>query len=294
MSYGKARGVAGAPLTISYTPVDSDGEPSGADPGTVTVTVTRSDGTAVATNAATSGAGVNPRTYQVTATSQLDQLTAAWSIAGVVVHRTMIDIVGGVYATLTEIRGVEDSLGDVGADQRADLIRARNEVEEMFERACGHVLSFVPRYSIRQSTVVGNAGAILPHAFVTAIRSVSYTDRLGAVVPVNIAGGFTIYPDRTFGLNTGWWPSCERILVGYEHGMTAPPDDVKRAAIHAVRRQANMARSGVDSRAISYQGPTGEIQRFPTPGLGPWVTGVPEIDEVLEWYREHYEGPGLA
>lgn len=28
------------------------------------------------------------------------------------------------------------------------------------------------------------------------------------------------------------------------------------------------------------------------PGLGPWVTGIPEIDEVLAWYRTRY--PVLA
>jgi hypothetical protein len=148
----------------------------------------------------------------------------------VAVGTTTVDVVGNVFANLADIRGTAVMLADTVKYPDAALIRARTEVEAMFERAIGNVLSFVPRFD-------------------TATM----------------------------------WHRGQKMLR-----MDAPPPDVKRQAIAAVRRQANLAFSAVDPRAFSMTSPGGEIQRFPTPGLGPWVTGIPEIDEVIQSYRAQY------
>jgi hypothetical protein len=55
-----ARVVQGAPITVTYQAVDADGEPSSTDPGTVTVSITRADGTSIVTGAATTGDRQHP------------------------------------------------------------------------------------------------------------------------------------------------------------------------------------------------------------------------------------------
>ena len=82
-------------------------------------------------------------------------------------------------------------------------------------------------------------------------------------------------------LNPGSWPQG-RLLVGYEHGMDAPPSEVKRQAALATRRQMNQHKSQVDARATTYQSVEGGTVGLATPGLGPWVTGVPSIDETVQ------------
>lgn len=291
--YSTTRCVAGAPLTVTYTPVDAEGEPSGVDPGVVTVNVARSDGTAVVTGAATTGAGATPRTYTLTATvtEALDQLTVTWLVGATVVHRTVVDVVGGVYCTVGQIRDGERPLSDVAKYPADRLKQARLVVESMVERACGHVVSFVPKFAITQDAHLAGADLLLPHAHVRSVRWVSYVDGVGAVVPVDISAGVGVYPDGVIRLRSSHWPR-ERTLVGYEHGLTAPDPELQGVVIQAIRRQVN--KSGIDSRVMSHTTPEGETQRFPTPGLGPWVTGIPEVDEVLKTYRERYVSPGLA
>jgi hypothetical protein len=286
------RAVAGAPVPVTYIPVDYAGEPSAVDPGTVTVGVARADGTVlVAAGAATVADGVT-RTYTLTGThtALLDRLTVTFTTT-TGVHTTTVDVVGGVYCSSSEVRDLE-RVKDANSYPLADILRARAEVEDMFERACGHTLSFVPRFAIASVDHFGNESLHLPHYFLRLVRWVKYVadGTLYDFDPLEL-GAVAADPSGMATLVNGAWP-YGRLLVGYEHGMDAPPADVKRAAASAVRRQMNMAKAATDPRAISFTGPGGEVQRFPTPGLGPWVTGVPEIDEVLAWYKDAY--PSLA
>jgi hypothetical protein len=77
--------------------------------------------------------------------------------------------------------------------------------------------------------------------------------------------------------------------VGVEHGRDYPPDDLKRAAVTAIRHQASQGRSGLDARAMSFQPIDGGNVVLATPGLGPWVTGIPAVDEVLKRYAQDAE-----
>lgn len=278
------RVVASAPATIRWQPVDQDGEPVTAT-GTPTVTVTRADGTVVIpTIGIVAGAVEAGLTSAQTAT--LDRLTFVWSLDAVVRGMSTVEVVGGVFLTVAEARQYEPSIADLARYSDAAVRRARGEVESMFDRACGHVVSFVPRFSsLLASRSPGTAAVVVPHYFPRAVRWARYLSGV-AWTTVDITGGVTI-SDGLLSLRAGGWPYGP-LEVGYEHGLDGPPLDVKRAAAAAIRRQLNLDKSAVDSRAISYQVMGGEVQRFPTPGLGPWVTGIPEVDEVLKSYRQQY------
>lgn len=291
MIVAPVRAVIGAPVTLTFTSVDSDGEPSDVDPGVVTVGVEKADGTVlVAAGTATTGSGAT-RSYTLPATSELDRLTVTWTASAVAIGTTTVDVVGGVFATLAEIRAIAPTLGDTSTDTDVALLRVRAEVEAMIDRAAGGALSFVPRFATATMWHGGQKMLQLPHYFLRRIRWARYwydtadptdveSSLLTGIQP-NDAGLALLYDASEA------WPTG-RVVVGYEHGLDAPPLDVKRQAVAAIRRGVSQSRSAVDSRAMSYTSPTGETQRFPTPGLGPWVTGVPEIDEVLRWYADHY------
>ena len=220
------RVIAGAAATLSFQGVDQYGEP--ADPGTVTVEITRADGTElVASGTATTGSGSSPRTYALTAsqTAELDRLTAVWSESSTAIAQTEIDDVGGVYVSQTQ--------------------------------------ALVLRYpQLRRVRWVLVDGEELDSDLVDAI-------------PADPAGVAKL---------DGCWPRC-RVTVGYEHGFQTPPADVVHAAVHAIRYQTNTFRAGITDRAISYQPIEGGNVVIATPGLGPWVTGIPAVDEVLKRYR---------
>ena len=95
--------VQGAAATLSIT-VYADGVL--ADPGVTTVTIARLDGSAVATDAATTGTGAAAREYALTAaeTAALDVLAVTWQTANHGVLRQVVEIVGGVLFTIRQAR----------------------------------------------------------------------------------------------------------------------------------------------------------------------------------------------
>lgn len=268
MSTASQRIVASTTATIQWQAVDQDGEPS--DPGVVTVTVDRSDGTnVVPAGAATTGTGTDVRQRALTLadTSTLDLLTATWRNAGGdVLGVTTHEIVGGVYASLAEIRSGEPTLSDTVRTSDALLKQCRAEVEAMFEQVCRQ--AFVPRFSV---LAIPNDRRLA----VANLRVVRWVHSIAS-------DGSATVVDATLARVGPWGTYGDHVVVGVEHGLDRPPEDIKRAAIAAIRRRAN--RSAVDQRAMSFTTPTGEVQRFPTPGLGPWVTGLPDVDEVLQRY----------
>jgi hypothetical protein len=281
---------ARTPAVIRWQPPDEYGEPDTAS-GTPTALVTRADGTAVTPVTIGIVAGVVELTLTVTQTATVDRLSVVWLLDGVVRGSTTVDVVGRPYVTVAEVRALEPSLSDTAANTDADLRRARDEVEAMVERAANHALSFVPRFDtavIQYGTY--SSRIVLPHYFIRDVQWARSWDSSGTWSTIDISAGVT-YDNGYPVLNTGWWPRA-RVEVGYEHGLEAPDDELKRAIVAAVRRQAKRASSPIDSRAMSTTSPMGETQRFPTPGLGPWITGLPEVDEVLSWYRTRY--PVLA
>ena len=276
-----SRIVRGAVADLAYQGVDADGEP--ADPGTVTVQVTRADGTDIKpAGTATSGSGVAPRTISLTAadTAQLDVLTAAWSISGSVVAVTEHEVVGGVYLSTTQIRSLEPALSSATEYPAAAIVTARQQVEQMFESACNR--AFVPRFRVDALSGAGQGSLVLRRPDVRSIRfvrlhnGVEFEDINVDELRVNELGAIGGYH----------WPhGFLNIQVGYEYGLDQPPADLRNAAVQAIRAQVNTFRSGIPDRATSFQPIDGGNVVLATPGLGPWVTGIPAVDEAIKRYR---------
>lgn len=269
--------VAGAPANISFQGVDQYGEPADV---TVTVGVVRANGdTLVNAGTATTGSGTTPRTAALTVaqTADLDRLTATWTTTtGVDIGVTTIDVVGGVYVSQTAADDIEPLLAT--SVLSASLFRqARSEVEAMFEDACNR--AFVPRFTSEQ--LVGTGGWELSVRYPN-IRGVSWL-RIDDTDVTDLSD-ITWTVQGVIRRDAGW-PCGNKIEIGYTHGPDRPPDDLRKAAIHAIRYQANELKSGITDRAMSFQPVEGGNVVLATPGLGNWVTGIPAVDEVLKRYR---------
>jgi hypothetical protein len=280
-----SRILVGSPATL--TAAFYDGGEELVDPGAVTVTVTRSDGTAVVTGAATTGTGVAVRTYTLAAQTRLDHLTAVWTGAAGRVVTTRHEIAGGFYAELAEIR-VLDAVTNVTKYPAALLETARRQAEDRFEQATGAawvrrhardvlsgngasrlVLSHRPPRSLIAATINGTAAADLT---LFRLYDEGIIERAaGATWPAEVAGG---------GGN---------VVVEYVHGYDAPPADLKQAFLTYVRYLLLDTRSRIPDRATAMTTEFGTIQLASATSR---ATLIPEVDAVLADYDRRL--PGMA
>jgi hypothetical protein len=284
-SVASQRAVRSTAAVLRWQGVDPDGEP--ADPGTVTIGVVDSEGTVVvAAGSATTGSGSNPRTYTLSAaqTADLDVLTATWTVSGTVVAVTTLEIVGDVYVSASDVRLIEPALGEVPDYSTAKIHTARAQVEQMFEDACNR--AFVPRFRVDTLRGSGRHWIVTRRPDVRAVRWANYTDYNGTVTTVDVSElefdelGVIKWRDDV-------WPSGYQVKIGYEYGLSRPPEDLRQAAVQAIRAQLNTFRSGIPDRATSFQPIDGGNVILATPGVGQWVTGIPAVDECLKRYRWH-------
>lgn len=269
--------VAGAAATLSFQGVDQYGEPG--DPGTVTVGVVRSNGDQlIAAGTATSGASTSPRTVALTAaqTATLDRLTATWTASAVVVGTTTIDVVGGVYVSQAAADDVEPTLATSAGTTAALFRLARAEVEAMIEDHCKQ--AFVPRFTSEELRGDGGWELVVRYPNIRGVSWLRIEDE-----DVTDLSDITWTPQGIIRRDAGW-PYGYKIEIGYTHGTDTPPPDLRKAAIHAIRYQANMLKSGVTDRAISFQPVEGGNVVIATPGLRGFVTGIPAVDEVINRY----------
>lgn len=280
---------------LSWQPTDGDG--AKANPGgTVTVTVTRADGTAVVTGEATSGTGDAPRTYSLAASDNqlLDMLTITWLVDGVERATTYVEIVGGLTLTVDQLLAIEPSLRS-GANGNADVVAARIEVERFLERACNG--AFFPQYRYERATTEG--GDIkLARAYVRAVRS---------IVEYHIDGSTSTTATATeLGYvnadlpSAGWMvpaPAsvCQdggRVKVGYEFGLSDAPEEIVRVAGALIRMRLNAALTATPDRANSFVDAAGTTIFLSRPNEDK-PTGVDWIDEVIIYWRRQFDSPGL-
>lgn len=211
-----------------------------------TVTITRADGTAVVTAQASTDSGVGVYRFALTKAqlASLDILTAVWT--GTVGgddfdFTTTHEVVGGFYCTLAEIRALQ-SLGDAAKFPAAKLIEARQFVESTIEDYCG--VAFVPRYATETLDGAGRTWLDLEHLYPRSLRSVTETDSAGTVTTYDADDLADIALDpsgritrRTLGTFAATYAvGAANITVAYEHwAYAAPPADLKRAALQAIR-----------------------------------------------------------
>jgi hypothetical protein len=271
------------PATLSASFYDGE---TLVDPGVVTATVTRSDGTAVVTAAATTGTGAAARTYALPAQTRLDHLTAVWDAAArsVVTHH---EIVGGYYAELAEIRSL-DALTSTSSYPTSKLETARAQAEARFEEATG--VAWVPRHR-REDLTGGNQSRLLISG--RPPRSLIAVTIDGT--PVVDLTTLTLYSwgavDRNAGLTfpapTG---SGANVTVEYEYGFDRPPEDLKWAFLEYCRDLLLKGRSRIPASATVMSTDMGTFQLQPA-GFRR-TTGNAEVDAILNSYD--YTVPGVA
>lgn len=254
------------PATLSHT-FKVDETPTSA--GAVTVAVKRLDGTTVASGAATAGTP-GQYSYALAGQAELDTLTVDWS-GSLGTERDVVEIVGGHLFDLAEARSQPPPL-DATKYPTATLRAKRVEVEVECERICG--VAFVPRYERVVLDGSGGEPLVLPRVEIRAVRSVSIGGAITTGVDFDPAG--VIY--RAGGAS---WPAGRRnVLVEYEHGYDAPPEDLKMAAMLRLRSRLTMTSSGVPDRAITWTAAEGGTYRIALPSKT--KTGVPDVDAAYE------------
>lgn len=256
------RSLTGVPAVFSWQPLDGDGLV--ATPGTITVDITRANGTVLVTAGATGGAASAPRTYTLAATNcaLTDVLTAVWKDTGVERARTTLELVGGYYATIPQIRASDPTLGDNVKFPDVDVIRARTEVEHAFAGIAG--TDFTPRYhierlngsnttslelgwgplrSVRAVTIYysgANIGVALTAAQLAAIPAVH-----GCIADRTDGGIWTGYGYGA-GVGNGYGAQGRaNIVIEYEAGYSTLPFDLRDQFFIEVRKQLNDTKSTI-------------------------------------------------
>lgn len=221
----------------------------GTDPtGSVAVTVTRLDGTAVESGNAVSTGTPGEVSYTFGGRDVVDELKLTWSATvggdAIVLDQDRIEVVGGFYFGLAEGRAVDRALSDVTKYPTADLIERRIETEDECERITGQ--AWVPRFCRETVSGTGSRTLQLSRPFVRAVRAISvagvaYAAPTVAVTQFSDLG--LIYRDA------GWTWGHNNIVVEYEHGRDRPSSEIVRAAKLRFKSLAMEGRSALPDRA---------------------------------------------
>lgn len=283
-----ARILRGTAATLTFQGRDQNGEP--ADPGTVTVGVTRSDGTVVvAAGTATTAPSTAPstRTVALTAaqTSQLDVLFATWTVSGTEIAVTRHDVVGGFYYGVDDLRAAEPSTSTDRSVEEVHAVRAH--VETLIEQSTG--VAFVPRFDVAYLEGNRTCHVVLPRWYLRRFRwiklwssnteSSAFTDTACAAIRPD-AGGVMRLDHVADGGLVGYM-----VEVGFEHGMDAPPADVAREALVFARSQGTRGKRSMPEAATSQRLDNGTFITLATPGVGNWHTGIPTVDDMIRRRR---------
>ena len=146
--------------------LDQDGT-AVAPTGTLTCTITRADGTVVATDRATAGAATQRTCALTTAEAQtLDVLKAVWKDDSVTRATTYHRVVGGfIYslASLAQRAGIAEGFDN------AELLAERDRITDLIEDVIG--VSFCPTYDLEERRGPGRCD-IITRRPLRAIRSI--------------------------------------------------------------------------------------------------------------------------
>jgi hypothetical protein len=286
----------GATLTAKFR--DQYGEPAARN--AVTVGVVDANGTEIlaAGTAATYVGASTSYTVAISAVTDLAFLTATWtSTTGSVSTETTVEVVGGYYFSIADTRAYKNGVMSSAATYSDALIRAtRDEVEREFERV---IWPQVPRYRRIELPATGGNRLALPDMHIRDVRSVreydetstlAYTWTAGDISGLrwDASGEVVSQNGKPFGWRAG------KIVVEYEYGFNQPSADVLAAAFIRLRHRMNADKSGIPDRAMSYTHDGGGTYSLSTPGRGTAVTGIPDVDAVLNDPRFRRPLVGIA
>lgn len=266
---------------VGETPTDST--------TTVTVSIVDANGTVVSSGSASlAGAGTGTYTYTLPGQAGLGVLTASWSatIAGAAVLETdAVEVVGGFFFRLSELRASDATLSDTAKYTGAALAVARLETEVECEAICDR--TFVPRYRRLTLDGTGTQDLVIGDAELRTIRAARISQQPGqafVALTVTELAALALIGDRVLRRTDSavWTLGTGNVIIEYEHGLDLPPDDLRRASLVRARTRLNIHRSGIPDRAMSFQIAEGGTFRLSMPGA--YKTGLPEVDAVYARY----------
>lgn len=245
--------------------LDQDGEPADLS-GTVTVSITRADGTSVQTGTATAGAAAGSYTFALSdaAVGTLDVLTVTWSTGGIVRATSHVRVVGGFLFNLADL---SQQPGTAKLD-RAMMLELRDAVTDVFERFTKH--SFVPAYDVEVRP--GSGSVVLHRSPVRSVRRI--VDSVGNVVSIT---GIEVLEEAAI---VRCIPADGLLAVGFEHGDSAPSAEARRLAVVTAADMATRDWSVISSRTRSQTNDLGVTQQFSYAGKD-HPTGIDEVDAFL-------------
>jgi hypothetical protein len=253
------------------------------DPGTVTVEVTRADGTVlVAGGTGTTGTGTSPRLFNLTTThtALLDTLKVTWTSTGKGSLVSYLEVVGGFLYSIAEARSLKP-LDNTTTYPTASIIAMRTSVEDMIERACG--VAFVPRYTHETLTGLGTYGLLPTWPKLRAVRSASATYN-GATTTLGASDLLGLTWGAYAGLYGYSWTSGYPWSIGYEHGYDRPPEEIKHAALILTKLKLTGQNRPVDDRAVTFNTSEGGTYSLAVPGRNGSHFGHPDVDAAIDRY----------
>lgn len=277
--------LVGSAAVVSVTIRDQDG--SAVDPASPVTVKVYSVGGAVhlpTNTATTTGVSVGYRSVSLpsSAVASLGFLLLEWSVAGPVVVTSVVEVVGGFWASEMEIRKQSSFLSDSKITKEA-ILQVRSECTHLFENTT-HTAGR-PRFGGATVSGRGSSILVLPDPFIRKVRSVSCM----------VAGSWVVWGSTDLArvqfndsgilyLSTGVWQAgVFNIKVEYEHGMDQPYPDLKRAWFRWVTHELAATKSNIPDRATSMvDSGTGATFRIATAGQGAAITGIGDIDEVIK------------
>jgi hypothetical protein len=257
---------------ITQTLTDGTGAPLASPPSSPLVTVTNDAGLTLGSDipaAPTLNAGEYTVTLTNAMTTQLDRLRLNWTSGGFGTQSTYVDVVGGFFFTIAELRASSPQLASTTTFTTTRLLEARTSVEDALEKVLGFAM--VPRF--RTQTLTGWARTEWPllnelWPYVRVIRTI-VVDEV-AIEPAAF-GGYD------------WPPGYSTVEVAYEHGLDEPGPRWKRYALMLAKNW--LLDSPIDDRASTFSSVEGGTYGLVTPGLRGSIFGIPEVDAAVNEER---------
>ena len=271
--------------SLSWQATDADGEPT-APTGAVTVTVTRSDGTALYTDEPTTGTGTDPRTLALTVAdvATVDRLTVIWSDDSTAVGSEYVDVVGGTVGTKAALSAIEATLSGV---TDAEFARARRSAENRFIS----VTDRLPFHRLEVQQFQNSPDCYLDGSWwpdlveVRWARLYTTPTAYTALTAGQLADIATPDPLARFNRQGTSWSGSYGVEVGYVAGMSSIPDDLRRAFALAVRREVTILNTGVPDQSATFGTIDGATFGLARPGRGR-AYGIDDIDDVFTQYAD--------
>ncbi len=259
--------------------------------GSVSVSVTRWDGTVVQGPVTASGPVDHAYSFTYDGSDVLDEVTVTWTATvggdAIVLDQDVIQVVGGHFLGLGDLRNkIDPVFRNAERYPTQDLIDRRIEVEDEFERICGQ--AFVPRFAVDHLSGTGRAGPLpLKWPNLRLVRAVTVG---GTALAVDAVAEFGRDPLGLLRRDAGWPYGTGNVVVEYEHGMDRPPPDIARVFKLRMKSLLLTTKSPLPDRA----------ERLVTTEVGPVIlarptaysTGISEVDAALDRWPSPRPGFG--